>query len=70
MSTTIAFAPGSLALTSEPAWSFSASEIFRKALVLTQTHTFQVALETIVVLSIFVSLTIWAFAISPSLNNL
>lgn len=70
MSTTIAYAPGSLALASERAWSFSTSEIFRRAAAIIHTHAFQVTVETIAVLSIFASITIWAFAVSPSLSSL
>lgn len=35
-----------------------------------RTKTFKVAVETLAVLSIFTCITIWAFAISPSLSSL
>lgn len=70
MSNTIAltYLPG-VARSDSPGW-ITASEIFRRAAAITHTHAFQVTVETIAVLSIFTSLTIWAFAISPSLNSL
>ena len=55
---------------SEALSSFSFPGIFRRVKVISQTHAFKVALESIAVLSIFVSLTIWVFAVSPSLSSL
>jgi hypothetical protein len=70
MSTTISltYLPG-VAQSDSPGW-ITTSEIFRRAAAVTHTHAFQMALETIAVLSIFASLTIWAFAVSPSLSSL
>ena len=55
---------------SEALSPFNFTGILRKVTAISQTQTFKVALESIAILSIFVSLTIWVFAVNPSLNSL
>jgi len=66
-SISITYLPG-VAQSDSPGW-ITASEIFRRTAAIVHTDAFQVAVETIAVLSIFTSLTVWAFALKIFLGS-
>ena len=62
--------PSTLSLTYLPSASRSLALPTINFAGILRTQAFKVVAETLAVLSIFASLTIWAFAVSPSLSSL
>lgn len=63
-----AFHPG-VARSDSPGW-ITAPEIFRRALQLVHSRSFQIGAEAVALLSLFTAVAVWAFALTPGLSSL